>query len=34
MNVALWVIQVLLAGLFLFAGGVKLVLPAEEETSF
>lgn len=29
MNVALWVVQGLLAALFLFAGGVKLVLPAE-----
>jgi len=28
-NVALWVIQALLAALFLFAGGVKLVLPVE-----
>ena len=32
MNVALWIIQVLLALLFLFAGGVKLVLPIEEMT--
>ena len=30
MNVALWILQVLLAGLFLFAGGVKLVTPIEE----
>jgi uncharacterized membrane protein YphA (DoxX/SURF4 family) len=29
MNVALWIIQVLLALLFLFAGGTKLVLPIE-----
>ena len=29
MNVALWIIQVLLAALFLFAGGTKLVLPIE-----
>lgn len=29
MNIALWIIQVLLALLFLFAGGTKLVLPAE-----
>ena len=29
MNVALWIIQVLLALLFLFSGGVKLVLPIE-----
>ena len=27
MNVALWIAQVLLAALFLFAGGMKLVLP-------
>jgi uncharacterized membrane protein YphA (DoxX/SURF4 family) len=30
MNVALWILQVLLAALFLFAGGVKLVTPIEE----
>ena len=29
MNVALWTTQVLLAALFLFAGGVKLAMPAE-----
>ena len=29
MNIALWIIQVLLALLFLFAGGTKLVLPLE-----
>jgi uncharacterized membrane protein YphA (DoxX/SURF4 family) len=29
MNIALWIIQVLLAALFLFAGGIKLVLPLE-----
>lgn len=29
MNVVLWIIQVLLALLFLFAGGTKLVLPLE-----
>ena len=29
MNIALWIIQVLLALLFLFAGGTKLVLPIE-----
>jgi uncharacterized membrane protein YphA (DoxX/SURF4 family) len=29
MNVTLWIIQVLLALLFLFAGGTKLVLPIE-----
>ena len=32
MNVALWIIQALLALLFLFAGGVKLILPIEEMT--
>ncbi|MGE5219922.1 MAG: DoxX family protein [Chloroflexota bacterium] len=32
MNITLWVIQVLLALLFLFAGGMKLVLPIEEMT--
>jgi uncharacterized membrane protein YphA (DoxX/SURF4 family) len=30
MNIALWIIQALLAALFLFAGGMKLVLPVEE----
>jgi hypothetical protein len=30
MNVALWIVQGLLAALFLFAGGMKLVTPAEE----
>lgn len=29
MNIALWIIQILLALLFLFAGGTKLVLPIE-----
>jgi hypothetical protein len=29
MNILLWIIQVLLALLFLFAGGTKLVLPTE-----
>ena len=33
MSVALWIIQVLLALLFLFAGGTKLVLPIEVLTS-
>lgn len=33
MNIALWIIQVLLALLFLFAGGMKLVLPIEVLTS-
>ena len=32
MNVALWIIQALLAALFLFAGVMKLVLPIEEMT--
>ena len=30
MNVALWIVQGLLAALFLFAGGMKLVLPLED----
>jgi hypothetical protein len=30
MNVALWIIQGLLALLFLFAGGVKLVIPMDQ----
>jgi uncharacterized membrane protein YphA (DoxX/SURF4 family) len=30
MNVALWVVQVLLAALFLFAGVMKLVVPLEQ----
>ena len=30
MNVTLWIVQILLAALFLFAGGVKLVTPIEE----
>ena len=33
MNIVLWIIQVLLALLFLFAGGLKLVLPIEVLTS-
>jgi hypothetical protein len=32
MNLALWIIQALLAALFLFAGGTKLILPVEEMT--
>src|SRR5215213_2989607 len=32
MNLALWILQILLAVLFLFAGGSKLVLPIEEMT--
>ena len=30
MNVALWIVQGLLAALFVFAGGMKLVLPIEK----
>lgn len=30
MNVALWIIQALLAALFIFGGGMKLVLPPEK----
>ena len=32
MNVALWIIQALLAALFIFSGGMKLVLPIEKMT--
>ena len=32
MNIALWIVQVLLALLFLFAGGMKLVQPLEKLT--
>jgi uncharacterized membrane protein YphA (DoxX/SURF4 family) len=32
MNIALWILQGLLAALFLFAGGMKLVMPIEEMT--
>lgn len=32
MNAALWILQVLLAALFVFTGGMKLVLPIEEMT--
>ncbi len=32
MNIALWIAQGILAVLFLFAGGMKLVLPIEEMT--
>lgn len=32
MNVALWIVQALLAALFLWAGGIKLILPVEEMT--
>jgi len=30
MNVALWIAQVLLAAIFLFAGGIKLITPIEQ----
>src|SRR5438876_5893791 len=30
MNIALWIVQALLAALFLFAGGAKLVLPLDQ----
>ena len=33
MNIALWIVQILLALLFLFAGGVKLIQPIEELTA-
>ena len=32
MNIALWIVQALLAALFLFAGGMKLIMPIEEMT--
>lgn len=32
MNIALWIVQALLAAVFLFAGGVKLIMPIEEMT--
>jgi len=32
MNIALWVVQALLAALFLFAGGMKFVMSVEEMT--
>ena len=32
MNRALWIVQILLALIFLFAGGAKFVVPAEEMT--
>ena len=32
MNIALWIIQVLLALLFLFAGAMKFIMPIEEMT--
>jgi uncharacterized membrane protein YphA (DoxX/SURF4 family) len=30
MNIALWIVQALLAALFLFTGGMKLIMPIEE----
>ena len=33
MNTALWIIQVLLAALFVFSGGTKLIMPIEEMTA-
>jgi len=30
MNIALWIVQGLLAAIFLFAGGMKLVMPIDE----
>ncbi len=33
MNIALWIVQGLLALVFLFAGGMKLVLPIEQLTA-
>jgi uncharacterized membrane protein YphA (DoxX/SURF4 family) len=33
MNVALWIAQALLAVIFIFAGGMKLVMPIEELTA-
>ena len=32
MNTVLWIVQILLALLFLFAGGMKLIMPIEEMT--
>jgi uncharacterized membrane protein YphA (DoxX/SURF4 family) len=32
MNFALWIIQALIAALFIFAGGTKLIMPIEEMT--
>jgi uncharacterized membrane protein YphA (DoxX/SURF4 family) len=33
MNYALWIVQALLAAIFLFSGGMKLMLPLEELTA-
>jgi uncharacterized membrane protein YphA (DoxX/SURF4 family) len=33
MNTVLWIIQALLAALFVFAGGAKLIMPIEEMTA-
>ena len=32
MNIALWIVQALLAALFLFAGAMKFIMPIEEMT--
>ena len=32
MNIVLWILQALLAALFIFAGGTKLIMPIEEMT--
>ena len=32
MNIALWIVQALLAALFLFAGSMKFIMPVEEMT--
>ena len=32
MNIALWIVQALLSAIFLFAGGMKLVMPIAEMT--
>jgi len=32
MNIALWIVQALLAALFLFAGSMKFIMPIEEMT--
>lgn len=33
MNIALWIVQGLLAAVFLFAGGMKLIMPIEQMTA-
>ena len=32
MNIALWIVQILLAALFVFAGAMKFIMPVEEMT--